>query len=297
MLTERSIEVKQNVVLSSTNNPTIDLEGMGGVIVYVTAISFSPVCTVEALLHDGGSTWEQIVSYQCDQATHTKTKRAEGTSISLTARDILYIPAQGYIKVRLLYSSGTSATVDMRTCETVYDDIADQQGLTVSSISAGTNLIGKVGSPADIIQVTPTVDTGGAYTAGDIWFDTVAVSGAVANATGSGTVMGITIVDNADQAAADFWIVFLNATQSLGTVNAAPSISDANAAKILGWHKCLSSNWLDFGGCKVYSEQNLNIPIEAASGTSIGVAAITNGTPTQGNAADVVVTLAIMQNG
>src|SRR3990167_6499401 len=102
---------------------------------YCTATA-SGAGTVEALLNNG-TTWEQIECWQYDQSGHTMTRRAPGEPITFTARDILFIPSQGYLKVRFLRSAGT-ATLDCKTCESVLDAIISQLSLTIGTISPGS---------------------------------------------------------------------------------------------------------------------------------------------------------------
>src|SRR3990167_3376225 len=133
---ERPTEHGQlGLLLSATLNAVVPLNGAGGVTMYCTATA-SGAGTVEALLNNG-TTWEQIECWQYDQSGHTMTRRAPGTSITFEERDILFIPSQGYLKVRFLRSAGT-ATLDCKTCESVLDDIISQLSLTIGTISPGS---------------------------------------------------------------------------------------------------------------------------------------------------------------
>lgn len=134
---------------------------------------------------------------------------------------------------------------------------------------------------ATTTTITPTMDTS-AYTGGDVWFDTTTI-GALARANGGTIILDtITILDEDDQTAAALTIYFLDTNTSLGTINGAPSISDANARKILGWIAIASGDWVDVGGAKVACKTGLNLTLTAdAASATLYMAATCGGTPTQ----------------
>lgn len=138
---------------------------------------------------------------------------------------------------------------------------------------------GKISS-AHHVSVTLTLDTS-AYTAGDVLAATQEVAGAVPDSSGAAFLDSIVLLDKDDQTAADIDLVFLRSNVALGTENAAPSISDANAAEILGIVTVPSANFVDVGGAKVATVRNVHLLVEPTTGTSIFVAAICRGTPTQ----------------
>ena len=131
------------------------------------------------------------------------------------------------------------------------------------------------------VNVTPVCDTS-AYTGGDTLFDTTAISNASRANDAPVILQSITILDEDDQTAANMTLFFLDANVSLGTVNSAPNISDANARNIIGTYVMASGSFIDVGGSKVAHASNLNMVMKPASGTrTLYVAAMTAGTPTQ----------------
>jgi len=130
------------------------------------------------------------------------------------------------------------------------------------------------------VAVTPVLDTS-AYATGDTLFDRTAIPGAVRVAGASSILRSLSLLDKDDQTAAQIDLFFLSANVAFGTLNAAPSISDANAAKILGKVSVLSTDFIDVTGSKIASLSGLNIIVTPDTGTSIYVAAITRGSPTQ----------------
>lgn len=153
-------------------------------------------------------------------------------------------------------------------------DDREVQALILANLAA----IGR-GSFAAVSLVL-SLDTS-AYTAGDVLADTQAIVGAVRTAGASAILRSLTLLDKDDNTAAGIDLVFLNANLSLGTENSAPSISDANAAGILGIVSVASGDFIDVGGAKVATKTAISLQLTPASGTSLYVAAICRGTPTQ----------------
>jgi hypothetical protein len=133
----------------------------------------------------------------------------------------------------------------------------------------------------DVITVTPTLDTS-AYTANDVLFDRTRVTGACKQADGKCILDSIVVIDDDDQTAANLTFYILDADVTLGTANAAPSISDANNNNVLCVIPLASTLILDVTGSKVGSLHNIGCVVKTTTGTSdVWVAATTAGTPTQ----------------
>lgn len=145
---------------------------------------------------------------------------------------------------------------------------------------ASESHIGEVGTPVDIITVTPTVLNADAYDAGDVVFDTTAITDAVRVNGGRALLQSLVVADKDDQKA-QLRLVFLDSDVTLGTADAAPSISDANALKVLGTVEVLAADYVDLGGASVATLRSIGLLLEAASDArDIYVAAFTSGTPT-----------------
>lgn len=141
-----------------------------------------------------------------------------------------------------------------------------------------------------IVRFTPVVDTA-AYAAGDVLFDTTAVDVSTFDGAARGTILSASIVDRDDESSQTVTLYFLNANVSLGTINAAPSISDDNASTaIIGTATVTTGT--DLGGCKFGETTGLVIPFELPADT-LYVAATTGGTPTFTAATDVRVRLSL----
>lgn len=132
----------------------------------------------------------------------------------------------------------------------------------------------------DVIDVTPVCDTS-AYGAGDVLFDSTAIAGAVRISGGRCELTSLTLIDEDDQTAAVIDLYFLRSNVSLGTFNAVPNISDANAREIQGWVSLAAADFKDVGGAKVACKTNIGLMLEPTTGTTLYVAAVCAGTPTQ----------------
>lgn len=178
-----------------------------------------------------------------------------------------------------------------------------------AAVPAGSNLIGKVGidqtSPGTsdratvgksvVVDVTLSLDTS-AYSSGDVLADTQAIANMVRANDFGAVLQSVTVIDKDDQGAA-FDIYFLDANNAMGNENGAPSISDANAAAILGKVSVATTDYVDLGGVKVATINVAGLPLKPASGGTTGYLAVVNGTGTPTyTASGVVVRLGLLQD-
>ena len=141
-----------------------------------------------------------------------------------------------------------------------------------------------------IVRFTPVVSTS-AYDANDVLFDTTAVTLSDNTTAGArGTILTASIIDRDDEASQTITLYFLRSNVSLGTINSAPSITDDNAAEIIG--TCTVTTGTDLGGCRYGETSGLVLPFELPAQT-LFVAATTGGTPTFSNANDIRVRLSL----
>jgi hypothetical protein len=149
-------------------------------------------------------------------------------------------------------------------------------------VAANANSLSVTTAKDDIkfVDVTLVLDTS-AYAAGDLLVVPQIVNSAVKATDGTGVLHSIMLIDEDDNGSA-LTLYFANASSSFGTINLAPSISDANARTILGFVDIAAADYKDLGGVKVAFKGNIGMTIAPASGTDdIYVAAVlTAGTPT-----------------
>ena len=139
---------------------------------------------------------------------------------------------------------------------------------------------GKNGANPAVVEVTLSLDTS-AYASGDVLADTQVVTAALSIKNGKGVLQSVLLIDEDDQGAA-LDLYFLSADVVMGTENAAPSITDANARSILAVVPVATTDYKDLGGVRVANLAGLNRVLKAVAGTpDIYVAAVNgSGSPT-----------------
>ena len=180
----------------------------------------------------------------------------------------------------------TSATVDaaLPAGTNAIGKLAANSGVDIGdvdvlSIAAGENHIGEFGSAGTLLEVTLSLDTS-AYADGDVMADTQTVTSAFRVAAGRAILQSVTVIDE-DDVGQTFDIIFLDTSNSLGTENAAPNISDANARTILGRVRVESSEYIDLGGVKIANKNGVGLFLKgAAASTSLYVGTIIRGAGT-----------------
>lgn len=165
---------------------------------------------------------------------------------------------------------------------------AGLSGLTSAQLAAMTL---EVGGPATVITITPNIVTG-AMTAGDVLFDFTELQNAVRDAGGQALIQSITVIDKGDLQAAALDLYLSGAAVALGTSNAAPSITDANAAGVDHLGQIGVADWKDLGGVRVATLKGVGVLGQAAA-TSLWIGAVTQGTANNANA-DIVVRVALV---
>lgn len=143
------------------------------------------------------------------------------------------------------------------------------------------------------VSVTPTLDTS-AYASGDVFVATTAIPGAARGGGQPSKLVGISLLEKADQAACAFNILFYRSNVSIGTVNAAPSISDANNEYFEGLVPINAGDWVDLGGSKTVNKTatdvGMPVGIRGDSTNKCYFAIVAVGTPGTYAADSLVVT-------
>ena len=123
----------------------------------------------------------------------------------------------------------------------------------------------------DLIDVTPTCDTGGTDDA-DVLFDYVEIPNCVSVAQGSCLLHSIQLLDIDDVGGA-IDLVFQTDNTALGTIDAAVSITDANARDIQG--SVSMTSYFDGIAWQMSTKNNIGLVVKAASdSTSLYVAGV-----------------------
>lgn len=132
----------------------------------------------------------------------------------------------------------------------------------------------------DVIDVTLVADTN-SYADGDVLAIPQEITGIFTADRNVRKLMSLVVQDDDDQGTA-IDLVFFNATATLGTINAAVSISDADADKILGVVSIAAADFNDHINSQQATKTGLELLLKAADGvSSLWIAAIVrSGTPT-----------------
>lgn len=132
-------------------------------------------------------------------------------------------------------------------------------------LPAGEVHLGEVGGKTMLTSLTFSLDTA-IYADGDVLADTQLLAACLRVNDGTGILQSAVFNDKDDQGVA-FDVYVLNANNSLGTENSAPSITDANADAILGKFSVGAADWDDLVACRVASIKNIGLAVKGASGT------------------------------
>lgn len=141
-----------------------------------------------------------------------------------------------------------------------------------------------------VITVVPTLDTS-AYANGDLLFDATAVTLPFNGLNGTLWLADVQVVDIDDQTLYSWDLYVASTSIDMGTVNSAPSTSDADAVNIIGRIRLDGTasppDGVDVGGSKLYSKSAGNPPLPLAvrpavanSNTLYIAGVIVTGTPT-----------------
>lgn len=208
-------------------------------------------------------------------------------NLSVTAGNVATDEIGGahYQRVKIAHGADGSAT-----------DTSSVSPLPIAQtgeLPSGENQIGRTSSHSVQKDVTLTLSTS-AYAAGDLLADTQLVDGALRVTDGTGMLISLTLIDK-DNQQDPLTVYFLNANVSFGTENSAPSISDTDALKILGFVDIEAADYRYLGGVAVAYRQT-QVHLLAASGTDDIYVAVVNSSGTPTYAADgLVLRLGILQ--
>ena len=131
----------------------------------------------------------------------------------------------------------------------------------------------------EVKDVTLVLDTN-IYADGDVLAIPQEVTYVFPEVGGKRVLESIVVLDEDDQNIA-MDIIFMNATGTLGTINLAVSISDADARKIIGAVNIATTDYFDLINSRLGVKRGLGLVLQGSASDSLWVAAVTRGgTPT-----------------
>lgn len=163
----------------------------------------------------------------------------------------------------------------------------------VTTVSALTS--GNVGGFTTVIKDTTAVSTSPAYTAGDAVGGKRTIANAV-RVNGTGILQSVAILDRANQKASMTLFIFdADPTAATITDNAA-FVFSTDDLKVIAQVSIGAGDYVTTDSKAYALISGLNIPIKAASGTSLFAALVTTGTPTYAATTNVQLEYGILQD-
>jgi hypothetical protein len=132
----------------------------------------------------------------------------------------------------------------------------------------------------DVVDVTLVTDTS-AYADNDVLVVPQKVPGAFRFPGDVRRLYSVNLHDQADQAQ-DIDLIFMDSDGALGTINAAVTMSDADAQKVLGKVSILQADYTDLINGQIATKSAIDLIMKTAAGSAdlwIG-AVLRSGTPT-----------------
>lgn len=131
--------------------------------------------------------------------------------------------------------------------------------------------------PYGVHEITPVLETG-ALADNDVFFIPIEIP-QVFDKGAPRRLLSVIVIDGDDQDV-DFDLVFFNATATLGTLNSAVSISDADALKIIGYVRLLATDANDLINSWVYSKSGIDQVMKGVTGSLWVGGIVRSNTPT-----------------
>lgn len=163
----------------------------------------------------------------------------------------------------------------------------------IPALPAGENVVGATVGQLVVQSHTPSL-LAGTLDQDDVLADTEVISGVFRADDKGGILESMTLLCG-DDVGEDLIVYFLDANVAMGTEGAAVSISDANAANILGSVTIAAADYTDLIGSQIATVKNIGLMLKPASGTDDLYIAIVGGATNTGTytASGIVLRLGI----
>ena len=241
---------------------TIAVSGSGGL---TDDAAFTPATSVVSVI--GGF---------FDDVTPDSVNEGDGGAVRMSANRNLY--------VTLRDAAGNERGLNV-----------DANGALAAVLSASENQVGKVGSPNDVISVTPTVSSGAAYTAADAVGGKQTLTSAARVSGGVAVLQSLTVLDLGNQKAA-LTLLFFDADPTAATItDNAAFVWSTDTTKFIGKINVAAADYETVAGEAVASLRGLGLELKASGSANLFVAVVTTGTPTYTSTTDLVLKYGFLQ--
>lgn len=176
----------------------------------------------------------------------------------------------------------TKATALVQFLDTSDVNVGNKVGLAAGTeafgkLGPGEAHLGEVGGKSAVKEITLTLDASVGYASGDVLAATQEITDAMRANGGTGVVHSLVVLDRDDQGVA-MDIMFLKTNVSVGTENAAISITDANADEVLGIVEITAGDFVDLVNSQLVTKTNVGLTVGADTGSkSLFLAALSRG--------------------
>lgn len=147
------------------------------------------------------------------------------------------------------------------------------------------------------VEVTPTVDTAGAYAAGDCIGGKLTFSSAANRSGGGGVIRSVIVTDLADQKA-DIDLLLFDSDPSNGTYTdqAAVDVDDADIVKVIGQISVATANYKSFADSAAAALAGVDAAFQLSGSANLYGLLVCRGTPTYVSTSDLTIRLVIEQD-
>ncbi len=147
------------------------------------------------------------------------------------------------------------------------------------TFAASENHIGEVGTPADVISITPTINTV-QFTAGDAVGGKQTLTNAVRVSGGKAILESLTVVDQGNQKA-DLTILFFESDPAAATItNNAAFVFSTDITKVVGKVNVAAADYETINSKAVACIKAIGLEMKGNATANLYAAVVTTGTPT-----------------
>lgn len=284
-------------------NPTENASNNSDTIVVGTALTASGVGAVADASNTNPATAGSMISFLKGLLSTLLGPSSNGLKVqNLTAANLkvdgsgVTQPVSGTVAI-------TNANLDvalstrLKPADTLAAVTAITNPVTVAQATAASlnaTVVGNIGGFTTVIKDATAV-TAAAYSAGNAVGGKRTLTNAV-RTPGTGILQSVTILDRANQKAAMTVFIFDQNPAAATITDRAAFVFSTDDLNVIAQVNFSAGDYTTTNSKAVACISGLNIPLKAASGTTLYAAVVTSGTPTFANTTDVQVEFGIFQD-